>query len=315
MFKKKSTKDMVRPESDSAVAVETKEKPKKERKQKEPHIKEKKEKRPLKDYFRNKSFLGGIFIVAALLIAFVVSPLIQHLVTAKTVSVVELKQNITAGDIITADKLTLKTIMACDVPDSAVSNIDDAVGKYVKVSGCAGDVLTSSRLSNDYPGDDPQLANIPDGKFAISVSMETLAQSVSGKLRAGDVIQIFASFKDTENKNQSADYDASPIPELKYVEVLSVSNSDVQEVTDNQKTTSDTDKQSREIATVTLLVNEEQASAVAGLENKATLHAALAARGDTAKKEALLTEQDKYFSFGDVSNDNAESASTEGEEG
>jgi pilus assembly protein CpaB len=152
------------------------------------------------------------------------------------------------------------------------------------------------------------LAELPDGMVAISISLPDLAQSVSGKLRQGDIIQLFA----VEDNNS---FTAVAPPELQYVEVLAatyVDGTDVQDepaAQDNQGQQNGIASGSQEndtLTTVTLLANEEQAACLAGLEHNATLHAALVVRGDDTAKKAALDAQKEYFATLEAPEDTAE---------
>lgn len=133
----------------------------------------------------------------------------------------------------------------------------------------------------------------------MSVDLPDLAQSVSGKIRSGDIVRIYAVYnKDSNIKSaNAADYAASLIDELQYVEVLAVTNSNVQDIQgkENAERAKDDTKDSKSIATVTLLVNHQQAVVLAGLSENATLYAALVVRGDDVKKQAALETEDRYL--------------------
>ncbi len=320
MFKKKTTMDLVRAdrrfeESTPDIPAEEDEpiKVHRERVKKEPRQKpsQKSSRNPhqklrLTDVFRNKSFIGGICIIAALLIAFVVVPLIQKMVTSETTSVVILNQDVTVGEHVTEDMVTTKEMPTYNLPETTIHNVTNVVGSYVIVPACKGDILTINHLTNEYPGGNPELASLPVGKLAISLSLDTLAQSVSGKLRAGDVIQLYAVFSDNASDNNASEYTAVIIPELQYVEVLSVSDADAVDVTDQSEDV-------QKISTVTLIVNQAQAKAVTGLEAYATIHAALACRGDEAMKAALLEAQEKFLVTPVIDSTDTDSNNTENE--
>ena len=305
MLKKKSTKDLVKPDSGASPSSETPVTPKKEKK--EHKVREKKERRPIGDILRNRAFLGGVMIAAALLLGLVIIPAVQQQVTTTTTQVVVFTQDLQEGSLITEDTVTTEEMVDYNLPDGAMNSVEEVIGQYLTIDACKGDILTTARLSSEYPGADPSLASIPDGKYAISLSLDTQAQSLSGKIRAGDVVQIFAIL----NSSDSTDYVATAIPELHYVEVLSVTDEDGKEVTD-AVSSGDDDDELQQIATLTLLCNEEQAAAVAGLEVSATLHAALVSRGDEDKKTALLKEQANYFY---TATDETVTADTESEVG
>ena len=304
MFRKKTTKELVR--GGAAPDMETEEQPvavekltvtkiKKEKKSKQPRPKEPSQPRLKKNpdrrpFFKTRAFLGIVCIVLGLSVAFIGLPMLQMSIS-KTQDVVCFAENVKAGTKITESLLTVKEMSGYHLPTGALRDQEAAVGEYVTTDALAGDLVTAARLSKSYPGTDPQLADLPAGKVAISVSLKDLAESVSGKLREGDVIQLFAVEDDTA-------LTAAAPQELQYVEVLAATYSDGADVTDDGgKSTESIDSGSSKetLATVTLLCNQQQAAVLAGLEHNAKIHAALVVRGnDTAKEQALKT-QDEYF--------------------
>lgn len=306
MFRKKTTKELVR--GGAAPDMETEEQPvavekltvtkiKREKKSKQPHQSKDPEKQPRlkknpdgRPFIKTRAFLGIVCIVLGLSVAFLGLPMLQMSVS-KTQDVVCFAEDVKAGTKITESLLASVEMSGYHLPSGVLRDQQSAVGEYVTTDALAGDLVTASRLSKSYPGADPQLASLPAGKVAISISLKDLASSVSGKLREGDVIQLFAVEDDST-------LTATAPQELQYVEVLAATYSDGADVKDDGKKTADSidSGSSKEtLATVTLLCNQQQAAVLAGLEHNATLHAALVVRGnDTAKEQALKT-QDAYF--------------------
>lgn len=288
MFGKKSTRDLVRggsPMPDTTPdAILSREEPKKkkEKKIKPPRKREGKGERTA--FFHTKAFLGLASLLIGLAIAFAGIPILQVSLT-KTQQIVCFKSNVQAGTKITRELLKTEDMSAHNLPAGAIRNVRDCVGQYVKADAIAGDIVTANRVSAAYPGVDPQLADLPTDKVAISVSLEAdLAQSVSGKLREGDVIQLFAVEDNTS-------LTAAAIPELQYVEVLAATYSDGEDAQKKGKG----EQEENKFATVTLLANQQQAACLAGLDHNATLHAALVTRGDHSAKKKALAAQEEYF--------------------
>lgn len=285
---KKSTREMV----GSGVKGPTDELPpegkgKKREKKVKPERSEQKPHKALKDVVRSRGFAGAVCVFAGLLLAFAVMPFLEAQ-ASKTTTVLTLAQDVTVGTQITEDMTRLEERGKINLPTDVLFDIREAVGKYVTVAGKLGDILTADRLANEVVSDDPELVALPLGKLAISASLLSLEQSVSGKLRADDVIQIFAVEEAQDNVGK---YTSRAVPELQRVEVLSVTNSAAQNVITGDQTPD----QDRQVATVVLAVNVDQATILAGLDHSATLHAALVTRGDTAMKETALAQQEKYF--------------------
>ena len=247
--------------------------------------------------FKSKIFWGCASVLAAFLLAFVVMPILESQ-NGQMVSAVVAVQDIPEGMKIESGMLQLKKVCKIDLPANAIRSEDKAIGKYTEVKLVAGDMLTSAKVGDTY-FEDTYLYNLPDGKMAMSIELPDLAQSISGKIRSGDIVRIYAVYnKDNKIKSaNAADYAASLIDELQYVEVLAVTNSNVQDIQGKESADSakDDTKDSKSIATVTLLVNHQQAVVLAGLSENATLYAALVVRGDDVKKQAALETEDRYL--------------------
>lgn len=285
---KGSTKDLVHggPSEPSMVPPES------GKKTKEKKVKPAKERHGTGSdrFLRSKPLWGAVCVAAGLLIAFVVAPRAQERAAALT-QVVVLTSDAPVGTQLTGDMLTVKTVGVGGVPQGAVTDIAEATGKYMTVTGLADDILTAVRLSAQYPTTEPALLALPEGKVAMAVALESQEQSVASKLRAGDVIQLFAVLKDSLDAVDNTV--ALGIPELRAVEVLSVTNGVADNITDQDGMIDD--EEDRQIATVVLAVDQQQAAKLAGLTANAHLHAALVSRGDDARKAALLAAQAEYL--------------------
>ena len=99
--------------------------------------------------------------------------------------------------------------------------------------------------------------------------------------------------------NDSTSVSASAPAELRYVEVLASTYPDGADVEDqNLFSVSGAGSNAATddiLATVTLCVNARQAALLAGLEENATLHAALVVRGDADRKAEVLKMQNEIL--------------------
>ncbi len=285
-FRKMSTRELVQGASDEAPAQAPVEKKKK--------VKEKRTKAPREPhsragtaFFKTKLFYGIVCIAVGLAVTLLGAPILRSQ-TTNTVNVVCFASDVSAGSVMTASDVSVVEVSSYHLPTGTVFDAGEVVGKYLRTDALAGDYVTAQRLSDVYPGDDPFLIDLPAGKMAISVSLPELSQNVSGKLRAGDVVQIFAI------ETGSDDTVADAPPELQYVEVLAATYLDGIDVSNGQ-TGADAESDSDTLSTATLLVNERQAAKIAGLETQATLYTALVIRGNETRKAEALAAQDEYF--------------------
>lgn len=115
--------------------------------------------------------------------------------------------------------------------------------------------------------------------MAISLTVKTLASGLSDKLQPGDIIRIY-HFLDV----------AEEVPELRFVKVLSITDSKGVNVDNSKELTEEEEKQ--QSATITVLASPEQAKVITALENDGVAHVALISRNNDKLAEKLLAEQD-----------------------
>src|SRR5699024_10405502 len=137
-----------------------------------------------------------------------------------------------------------------------------------------------TRSNRDWSSDVCSSDLIPSGKVAISLTVKTLASGLSDKLQPGDIIRIY-HFLET----------AEEVPELRFVKVLSVTDSDGINVDNTKEPTEDEEPQ--QSATITVLASPEQARIITEMENDGVAHVALISRNNDQLAEELLAEQDK----------------------
>ena len=256
------------------VAEEGQKPSKKARKKKEPFS--------LGKFFRNRVAMAIFCIVIAFVFAFVLVPILE-LQISQTTTVVCANADIRIGEILTADKLQLVEVGSFNLPVDVIKSISDVEGQYANAEMMNGDYVLAKKVSDSYVSDDAYLLNLPSGKMAMSVEVNGLAESLSGKLRQGDIVRLFTLLDNDEAVSPG---------ELQYVEVLAVTNSNVNDVTNGINNIPDIDSVDKEIKTVTLAVNNTQAVALTALP---TVHFTLVYRGDVETRNIMLEEQDKYI--------------------
>lgn len=142
---------------------------------------------------------------------------------------------------------------------------------------------------------------------AISVTTQTLATGLSDKLQGGDIIRMY--HYDDNNVLEPV----SDIPELRFVKVLSVSDSKGLDV--DYTTPPEEDEERQQTATITVLATPEQAMLLTRYENEGILHVALISRGNEKLSGELLSRQAEILTslYGDgleLSDEDLESSMT-----
>lgn len=229
--------------------------------------------------FRNRTVIGVLCILLALIICFGVTPLFSRSASEKT-EIVRVTKDIKEGDEITAEMVQTVEVGAYNLPQNLMTDKKEVVGKYATADLAAGDYILSSKLSAVPAAENAYLYNLDGKKQAISVTIKSFATGLSGKLESGDIVTVIVA--DYQGKGETA----IP-PELQYVEVISVTASsgydaNTGEVVDEKELPS----------TVTLLVTAEQAKVLAELEQDSELHLALVYRGTPENAAKFIAAQD-----------------------
>ena len=212
----------------------------------------------------NRTIIGIICIVAALLICFGVAPIVNHISDGKVaiVRVVEVGRH--------------------NLPEGLVTKTEDVIGKCAKSDLYAGDYILKDKLTGTEKTAKDLLGNLGSGKKAISVTIPSFGNGFSGKLRTGDIVSIIV-YDNTESRTFTP-------KELQYVKVITTTTSqgvDYENVEDGTQP-----------VTITFLVNAEQAELLSLYDKTGSLHVALEYRGDSETAEKYLAEQDKVLKAG-----------------
>lgn len=230
--------------------------------------------------FRNRTVIGVLCILLALVICFGVTPLFSRSASEKA-QIVRVTANINEGDRITADMIQIVEVGAYNLPTDIMTEKDDVIGKYATADLKVGDYILSSKLANEPAAENAYLYNLDGTKQAISVTIKSFATGLSGKLESGDIVSVIVA--DYKGRGETV------IPaELQYVEVISVTASSGYDAN-----TGKTSEDGKELpSTVTLLVTVEQSKVLAELEQESELHLALVYRGSAENAAKFIDAQD-----------------------
>ena len=228
----------------------------------------------------NNRFIFGILsLVLAAVIAFVALPTIARQTNGKT-EIVRITQPVLKGEQVTKENAEVVEVGGYNLPTNVAHSLEDVEGLYVTADLATGDYILTSKVSSVPVSSDAALNDIPSGKVAISLTVKTLASGLSDKLQPNDIVRIY-HFLET----------AEEVPELRFVKVLSVTDSDGINVDNTKEPTEDEEPQ--QSATITVLASPEQARIITELENDGVAHVALISRNNDQLAEELLAEQDK----------------------
>lgn len=228
----------------------------------------------------NNRFLFGILsLLLSAIIAFIAIPTMASQTNGKT-EIIRVTSPIAKGEEITSETVEVMEVGSYNLPDNVARSMQDVAGRYAAADFEAGDYILASKVSLIPITSDVALNNLPSGKVAISLTVKTLASGLSDKLQPGDIIRIY-HYLDA----------AREVPELRYVQVLSVTDSDGNNVDNTAELEEGEEKQ--QSATITVLASPEQAEVITGIENDGTAHVALICRNNEELAAELLQRQDQ----------------------
>ena len=232
----------------------------------------------------NSRFLYGILsILLAAIIAFIAIPTVTRKTNSK-VQIVRITTALDRGDPITAKDVELAEVGGFNLPDNVATKLEDVIGTYAASSLYPGDYILSGKVSSTPLSSDLTLNAIPDGMVAISITVQSLAAGLSDKLQSGDIIRLYHYNDLSGTLNVVQD-----IPELKFVKVLSVSDSKGLDIDYTKQP--EEDEERLQTATLTVQATPEQAILLTQYENEGMLHVALISRGNEALAKELLNQQ------------------------
>jgi pilus assembly protein CpaB len=230
--------------------------------------------------FKNRTVIGIICILVALVICFGVTPLFNQGMS-KTAEVLCVSREINAGDVITKDMIAAIEVGSYNLPENIISDPNSVIGKYAAADLSAGDYILPAKLVDSPAAENAYLYHLDGTKQAMSVTIKSFATGLSGKLQSGDIVSVIVA--DYQGSGQTV----TPA-ELQYVEIISVTAS-----TGYDANTGHPAEDEKELpSTATFLVLPQQAKVLAELEQDSTLHLALVYRGAAEHGAEFIAAQD-----------------------
>ncbi len=231
--------------------------------------------------FKNRTVLGVICILISLLICFGITPLFNKGISQKT-EIIRVVKDIKIGDEITKDMVQVAEVGGYNLPDNVIKTKDTVVGNFALADLSIGDYILNTKISDIPIAENSYLNNLDGSKQAISITIKTFAGGLSGKLQSGDIVSVITP--DYRKQGETV----IP-PELKYVEVISVTASSGYDANTGKQ---EENEDERELpSTVTLLVTPEQGNILAELDADGKSHLSLVYRGEPNNTRKFLDMQ------------------------
>ena len=232
---------------------------------------------------KNRTIIGIVCIVLALVVTFAVAPLVNKLSDSRT-DIVRLKTDIAQGHMIQESDIEIVTVGSTGLPANIITKKEAVVGKFAACDLKANTDLLQSMISDKSDSADDVFHTLDGTKQAISITISSFAGGLSGKLENGDIVSLVVF----ENETNEATIPGG----LTYVKVITTTTAegfDKDELTPNEDGTYELP------TTLTLLVNPTQAKMLVEYENRGVIHADLVYRGDSKTAQKFLDAQDLYF--------------------
>lgn len=215
-------------------------------------------------FLQNKIIVGAVCILTAGIFAFGILPS-MYKGKGGTEKVVKVNATVVAGTKIEEDMLIETEVGSYGLSENVIKKKEDAVGKFARCEISLDDFVIKSKLS-DFAANE-KLDNIQaKGQKLITVTLPSIAAGVGNHIQTGDIISLICYID-----NNVVVYD-----ELKNLEVYSVENDNAKNLEDTGSEDDDNDKIA---ATMTLIVNDTQASKLVSAEYAGKLHAVFERRG------------------------------------
>lgn len=234
---------------------------------------------------KNRTIIGIVCIVLALILTFAIAPLVNKMAESR-VDIVRMKNDVIQGHQISENDVETVKVGGYNLPANVILKKESVVGRFATTDLKAGDYLLPSKLTDTSDKAADVFRTLTGDKQAISITIQTFAGGLSGKLQNGDIVQLVVF----ENAQTKAHIPAA----LTYVRVITTTTADG---ADKDELTVNEDGTYELPSTVTLLVNQAQAKLLVEYENKGRIHADLVYRGDEATAQKFLDAQDAYFKY------------------
>ena len=231
---------------------------------------------------KNRTVIGIICMVLAVATTFLIAPLVTKL-TADTVSVPRLCENVTRGAKIDESCVEVVSVKSDTLPSGVITDTKNIIGLYATTNLFSGDYLTSAKLSLNSNTADDAFSSLKGDKYAMSFTIDSFAAGLSGKIQNGDIISLVTVDKNSGKSTMPA--------EFKYVKVITTTTAGG---VDQDKVVPNEDGSYTPPSTVTLLVNATQAKLLAEYE-EGTINCVLVYRGNAENAQKFLDKQDEYF--------------------
>ncbi len=236
-----------------------------------------------KVYSKNRTLIGLICAILAILVVFALNPVFSKAFAART-TIVRVKSDINEGTKIEKSMLEIVEVGKYGLPENIITDIELVIGQYAATDLVADSYILPDNIIPQLTTAELMFGRLDGTRSAMSLTISNFANGLSGKLQGGDIISIIVTESDSKE---------SRIPEeLKYVQVVSATTATGIDTDDHKNLA---DEEEKLPTTITVLVSDVQAELLAEYNNKNGLHFTLVCRRDNKLAEEFLKAQDEVL--------------------
>ena len=131
---------------------------------------------------KNRTIIGIVCIVLALIVTFAVAPMVNKMADNRT-DIVRMKKDVDQGFLISEDDIEIVTVGSHGLASGTITKKEDVVGKFAACDLKVGDALFPSKLSNDSDSADDVFRTLAYGEDDLKLVL--LAQAEFADLLVG----------------------------------------------------------------------------------------------------------------------------------
>lgn len=202
---------------------------------------------------KNRVFLGLLAIAMAIVVGFVMVPVISN-ATSATIEVVRAKGDISIGETLTADNTEVVEVGRMNLPDGVACIQSEVIGLYASADFQAGDFITSRKVTERLVLPENKIRTMKSGESYVAIPLNGESNFV--RLLPNDIVTVYGV-------NEDGNYEV--VPELRYVSVVTTTTSDGTDILyASQKAP---DGKRLNAASITFILTQQQAIKMLSVKN------------------------------------------------
>ncbi len=224
--------------------------------------------------FRNKVVVGAMCLLLAGALAFVLLPRLYS-AQSGTTEIVQFRQTVEYGTVVTDDMLTVTEVGSYGLPDNVVRDKSELVGLVAGSTIYAGEYLWRDRFLTEaaYKSAASKTGyGLSEGTYLLTIALPSESSGLAGILRAGDTVDVYGYTDESGSSVVSEVLNAVSVYKVLNSKLVSLDDLDARLAMNSDADPADYDLAP---AYVVFTVNEQQAKVLIGLEKDKSLHLTL----------------------------------------